>query len=92
MSKFNTAPLDEADPKEMPYYPPASRQPRGNPYIFQYSLDVNRAVGRIYFDTVAEYANYAMSVVSAETGKDGPRLPRQATFWGRLTKMMVPLN
>jgi hypothetical protein len=69
-----------ADPERVPYYLLLVGSFQEIPYRFQQQLDVQYAVGRLHFDSLAEYAAYAESVVAAE--RKGVRLQGPVVVFG----------
>lgn len=68
------------DPQAVPYYLLLVADPEQISFESQYQLDVQYAVGRIYFDDPAEYRRYALSVVKAET--EAAALPPKVSLVG----------
>jgi hypothetical protein len=66
--------------KGVPYYLLIVGSPERIPFEFQQQLDLQWAVGRLHFDDVAGYKDYAEKVVEYETGK-APAQSRRAAVW-----------
>ncbi|MDX2000598.1 MAG: hypothetical protein SF066_22995 [Thermoanaerobaculia bacterium] len=72
--------LGAADPHRVPYYVLLVGAPDLMPWEFQQDLALQYAVGRVAFDTAAEYARYAQTVVETEQ-EPAPR-GREVAFFG----------
>ncbi|MEZ4684213.1 MAG: hypothetical protein R2932_59380 [Caldilineaceae bacterium] len=90
LAQNGAVPGDPADPKKVPYYLLIVGDPAAVPYEFQIQLAVVYAVGRIYFETLDEYRQYAQSVVAAAQAEN--RRARAATFFGTANKNDNPTN
>ena len=88
-----------ANPDVFPYHVLLVGGPERIPFRFQYQLDVTYAVGRLAFDTPAEYASYAAAVVAAESSPParrtvsvfGPRNPDDAATAMSTGLLLEPL-
>lgn len=65
--------LNQILPKSVPFYLLIVGSPADIPYRFQQQLDVNYAVGRLYFDDAEAYYQYAINVVESELGRSEQR-------------------
>ncbi|MEM8960606.1 MAG: CHAT domain-containing tetratricopeptide repeat protein [Acidobacteriota bacterium] len=68
-----------ADPAKVPYYVLVVGDPTSLHYDVQYDLDIQYAVGRVHFDRVEDYDQWARAVVDAETAATVDR-PTAAIF------------
>lgn len=80
LKRHGVAPVN-VKPHKVPFYLLLVGSPEKIPYSFGYQLDLDYAVGRIHFDTIAEYEIYARSVIAYETSPSVPHA-KEAVFFG----------
>jgi hypothetical protein len=80
--KRRNARLDVVNPAQdgIPFYLLIVAPPDVIPFEFQYTLDLYWSVGRLWFDTVEEFRNYAQTVVDYETATKVPTSRQVALF------------
>jgi hypothetical protein len=78
--RFRQSP-GKVDPAKLPYYLLIVGSPSQIPFKFQYGLDADHAVGRLYFDEEENYGEYVQSLLAYEALKSNlPRTRRIAIF------------
>ncbi len=80
LKRYGTIP-GPANPVKIPCYILLVGSPEQIPYEFQYELDHQRAVGRLHFDRIEDYAQYARAVVEAEEAAEAMG-SRTVAFFG----------
>jgi CHAT domain/Peptidase family C25 len=69
------------DPEVIPYHLLLIGPPDLIPFDFQYLLGIEYAVGRLAFDSHAEYERYARSIVAYESASAAPNA-KEIAYWG----------
>ena len=96
LCRVGARPRGPVVPEALPYYLLLVGSPEDIPFSFQYELDVEYGVGRIWFETPEEYRRYALAVVAAERGDATPA--RHGVFFapshsdGEVTEPMTQLS
>ncbi len=80
LGRYGVAP-GSVEPTKIPYYLLLVGDPGKLSFNFGHLLDVEYGVGRLHFDTPAEYARYAASVIDYENSAAVPN-QKEAVFFG----------
>ncbi len=73
--RVGASPDGVPNPDKVPYYLLIAASPQEIPFAFQYQLDVQYLTGRVHFDQLDDFSNYAQSVTRVE--KQGLARPRR---------------
>ncbi len=68
-------------PNKVPYYLLLIGPPDQIPFEFQYLLGIEYAVGRLAFDSAADYESYARSTIAYESAAAVPNA-KKVSYWG----------
>jgi hypothetical protein len=75
--------MGDIDPTRVPFYILLIGSPERIPFAFGHVLDSIYGVGRLCFDTPAQYAQYVSSVIAYETGTTVPNTKEVVLFGTR---------